>query len=83
MQCVWAAWIPKNVIFVNEASFEALDPEKTAGYMEQLKSNGMAVGAPGDALKSDLTEIGARLTEDWLAKAGSEGAAVLDAYKKM
>ncbi|CAN7684524.1 TRAP transporter substrate-binding protein [Pararhizobium sp. LjRoot238] len=99
------AWIPKNVIFVNKASFEALDPtvqtavldaaaaaetrgwelaaEKTAGYMGQLKSNRMTVGAPGDALKSGLTEIGAKLTEDWLAKAGSEGAAVLDAYKKM
>ncbi len=99
------AWIPKNVIFVNKASFEALDPtvqtavldaasaaetrgwelaaEKTAGYMDQLKSNGMTVGAPGDALKNGLTEIGAKLTEDWLAKAGDEGAAVLDAYKKM
>lgn len=99
------AWIPKNVTFVNKASFEALDPAvqaavldaaataetrgwelaaaKTASYMDQLKSNGMSVGAPGDELKSGLTEIGAKLTQDWLTKAGDQGAAVLDAYKKM
>jgi TRAP-type C4-dicarboxylate transport system substrate-binding protein len=99
------AWIPKNVIFVNKASFEALDPatqkavldaaaaaetrgwelaaEKTQSYMDQLKSNGMTVQAPGDELKAGLAEIGAKLTEDWLSKAGAEGAAVLDAYKKM
>lgn len=99
------AWIPKNVIFVNKASFEALDPAvqtavleaaanaetrgwdlaaaKTASYMDQLKSNGMSVEAPGDDLKNGLGEIGSKLTQDWLTKAGDKGAAILDAYKKM
>lgn len=60
----------------------ALAAEKTQAYMEELKKNGMTVAPPGDALKSGLTEVGAKLTEDWLAKAGSDGQAVLDAYKK-
>jgi TRAP-type C4-dicarboxylate transport system substrate-binding protein len=99
------AWIPKNVVFVNKATFAALDPavqkavtdaaaaaetrgwalgaEKTASYMETLKKNGMTVVAPSDELKKGLSEIGAKLTEDWSKKAGADGVAIVDAYKKM
>jgi TRAP-type C4-dicarboxylate transport system substrate-binding protein len=51
--------------------------------METLKSNGMQVVDPSEELKTGLTEVGAKLTEDWLAKAGDEGKAIVDAYKKM
>lgn len=51
--------------------------------MDQLKSNGMSVEAPGDDLKNGLGEIGSKLTQDWLTKAGDKGTAILDAYKKM
>lgn len=99
------AWIPKNIVFVNKAAFDGLDPavqkavtdaadaaevrgwefgvEKTTAYLETLKSAGMTVVAPSEELKKDLAEVGAKLTADWLAKAGKEGTAVLDAYKKM
>jgi TRAP-type C4-dicarboxylate transport system substrate-binding protein len=60
-----------------------LGVEKTAAYMETLKSNGMQVVDPSEELKTGLTEVGAKLTEDWLAKAGDEGKAIVDAYKKM
>lgn len=61
----------------------ALAAEKTSAYMETLKKNGMQVVAPSDELKSGLSTVGAKLTEDWSAKAGSDGQAILEAYKKM
>ncbi|HEV7436927.1 MAG TPA: TRAP transporter substrate-binding protein [Pseudorhizobium sp.] len=60
-----------------------LAAEKTAAYMDTLKQNGMQVLPPSEELKSGLTEVGTQLTEDWLAKAGDEGKAIIDAYKKM
>jgi TRAP-type C4-dicarboxylate transport system substrate-binding protein len=57
-----------------------LAAEKTAAYMETLKSNGMQVLTPSEELKTGLSEVGAKLTEDWLAKAGDEGKAIVDAY---
>lgn len=60
----------------------ALAAEKTASYMDTLKQNGMQVAVPSEELKSGLAEIGEKLTADWLAKAGPDGKAVLDAYNK-
>ncbi|MFN7102022.1 MAG: TRAP transporter substrate-binding protein [Pseudorhizobium sp.] len=63
-----------------EARGWSLAAEKTSAYMETLKSNGMQVVAPSDELKTGLSEVGAKLTADWLAKAGDEGKAIVDAY---
>ncbi|HJQ56325.1 MAG TPA: TRAP transporter substrate-binding protein [Vineibacter sp.] len=60
-----------------------LSQEKTSWYTDQLKAKGMKVLVPSDALKADLRKIGEQLTDDWLKKAGDEGKAVLDAYRKM
>jgi hypothetical protein len=38
--------------------------------------------APSAALQSGLKKIGEQLTADWLKKAGTEGEAVIAAYKK-
>jgi len=56
--------------------------EKAAWYVDQLKANRMKVLPPSAELKSGLQKIGSQLTEDWAKKAGDEGKAVLDAYKK-
>ncbi|CAN7569183.1 TRAP transporter substrate-binding protein [Neorhizobium sp. LjRoot104] len=61
----------------------ALGAEKTAAYMETLRKNGMKVLEPSADLKKGLADVGAKLTEDWSKKAGADGAAILDAYKKM
>lgn len=61
----------------------ALGAEKTAAYMETLKKNGMKVLEPSADLKKGLADVGSKLTEDWSKKAGADGAAILDAYKKM
>ena len=60
-----------------------LSEEKTSWYVDQLKQKGMKVQPPGDGLKSGLRRIGEQLTADWLKKAGADGQAVIDAYKKM
>jgi len=51
--------------------------------LEQLKARGMKVQPPGDTLKAGMQKIGEQLTADWLKKAGAEGQAVIDAYRKM
>jgi TRAP-type C4-dicarboxylate transport system substrate-binding protein len=56
--------------------------DKTKWYLEQLAANGMKVLPPSQALKTGLHEIGERLTGEWLAKAGADGRAVIDIYKK-
>jgi TRAP-type C4-dicarboxylate transport system substrate-binding protein len=57
-------------------------PEKAQWYVEQLKTRGMKVQPPGPQLKEGLGKIGEQLTEDWLKKAGADGKALLDAYRK-
>jgi TRAP-type C4-dicarboxylate transport system substrate-binding protein len=99
------AWIPKDITFVNKASFDALDKptqdailkaaataetrgwkaweEKSGWYLDQLKAHGMNVQPPSPELKAGFKKIGEQLTADWLKKAGPDGQAIVDAYKKM
>ena len=42
----------------------------------------MKVQPPSPALMAGFKKIGEQLTADWLAKAGADGKAVVDAYKK-
>jgi TRAP-type C4-dicarboxylate transport system substrate-binding protein len=56
--------------------------EKTKWYLEQLAKNGMKVQPPGPELKTGLLKVGEQLTADWLKKAGADGQAIVDAYKK-
>jgi TRAP-type C4-dicarboxylate transport system substrate-binding protein len=60
-----------------------LAEEKAGWYLEQLKANKMQVLPPSDALKAGLLKIGEQLTADWIKKAGADGQAVIDAYRKM
>ena len=57
--------------------------EKSGWYLDQLKSHGMKVQPPSAKLKEGLAKVGDTLTADWLKKAGADGKAVIDAYKKM
>jgi hypothetical protein len=41
----------------------------------------MTVTRAGPALVEDLQEIGATLTDEWLAEAGEDGQAIVDAYR--
>ena len=57
--------------------------EKTNWYLDQLKAKGMKVNAPSPALAAGFKKAGETLTADWLKKAGADGQAIVDAYKKM
>jgi TRAP-type C4-dicarboxylate transport system substrate-binding protein len=56
--------------------------QKNSWYLDQLKSHGMKVLPPSDALKAGLKKVGDQLTADWVKKAGADGEAVLRAYNK-
>ena len=101
---VLQAWLPKNMVIVNKAAFDALDQatrdavlkaakaaedrgwaasmEKTRWYTDQLAAKGMKVLPPSPELRAGLQKIGEQLTQDWLKKAGANGQAAMDAYKK-
>lgn len=57
--------------------------EKSGWYLEQLKAKGMKVQAPSAELTAGFKKAGDTLTGDWLKKAGADGQAIVDAYKKM
>jgi TRAP-type transport system periplasmic protein len=61
----------------------ALSKAKNTEYIELLKKNGMNIVAPPAQLTSDLKKVGDTMLKEWLEKAGPEGQAVVDAYKKM
>ena len=47
-----------------------------------LKANGVTIAPPSDSVKAALKKIGDTMTEEWLAAAGAEGKAIIDAYRK-
>jgi TRAP-type C4-dicarboxylate transport system substrate-binding protein len=47
-----------------------------------LKDNGVTVAPPSDSVKAALQKIGETMTEEWLASAGADGKAIIDAYRK-
>ena len=50
--------------------------------LEKLKANGMQVLPPSPALKADLVKIGETMLKEWVEKAGPEGKAVIDGFRK-
>lgn len=48
-----------------------------------LAKNGMKVQAPSAELKAGLQKVGATMIDEWTKKAGADGKAIVDAYKKM
>ena len=61
----------------------ALSQKKNGEYLDLLKKNGMNILPPSPQLKSDMAKVGDTMLKEWLDKAGAEGKAVVDAYKKL
>ncbi len=98
------AWLPKNMVFVNKAAFNALDKTaqnallaeakkaEEAGWAaskataeatkKTLATNGMRVLQPSATLVGELNKIGQQMLDEWLATAGPEGKAIVDAFRK-
>ena len=55
---------------------------KTQWYHDEIAKKGMKVLKPSPELAAGYKKIGDQLTADWLKRAGAEGQAVVDAYKK-
>jgi TRAP-type C4-dicarboxylate transport system substrate-binding protein len=56
---------------------------KTEWYHQEIAKRGMKVLKPSPALAAGFRKIGEQLTADWLKRAGAEGQAVVEAYRKM
>ncbi len=59
-----------------------LSQEKNQWYLDQLKAKGMNILPPPAQLSGDLKKVGEVLLGDWLKKAGPDGQAVVDAFRK-
>jgi TRAP-type C4-dicarboxylate transport system substrate-binding protein len=50
--------------------------------IDKLKANGMNIVAPPAQLKTDMKKVGDTMLAEWLEKAGPEGKALVDAFRK-
>lgn len=50
-------------------------------YFEQLEANGMTVKDASPEFLAELERIGAKMKDDWIATAGDDAKAILDAYE--
>jgi TRAP-type C4-dicarboxylate transport system substrate-binding protein len=71
-----------NAARAAEARGWKLSQEKAKWYTDQLAAHGMKVLPPSESLRSGLHKIGEQLAADWIKKAGADGQAIIDAYKK-
>jgi len=50
--------------------------------LDKLKANGMSIVTPSAQLKADMKKVGEVMLKEWLDKAGPEGKALIDNFKK-
>ena len=60
----------------------ATSKAKNTETIELLKKNGMNIVAPPAQLTADMKKVGDTMLKEWLEKAGPEGQAMVDAYRK-
>ncbi|MCF8199944.1 MAG: TRAP transporter substrate-binding protein [Sulfuritalea sp.] len=60
----------------------AASEKNDADSMNVLRTNGMTVAPPAKSVSMALKSIGEKMTTDWLASAGADGKAIIDAYRK-
>ena len=65
-----------------EARGWRLSEQKDGEYLQELAAKGMKIDPAAEGLKRELKAIGERMTADWLATAGADGQAVIDAYRR-
>ena len=86
---VWAATSDENKAVINGCA----DLAEYAGFwravqytdftLKGLRDGGMTVQPAGETLVNELNEVGKIMVAEWLAEAGAEGQAIVDAYKAM
>ncbi len=64
-----------------EARGWQMSRDETATQIAKLSENGMTVVQPSEALAATLAAAGKTMTDEWLARAGDAGAAIIAAYR--
>jgi TRAP-type C4-dicarboxylate transport system substrate-binding protein len=60
----------------------ALSEEKNEWYKKALADKGMKIMKPSPKLVTDMQQVGGIMLADWQKKAGADGAALINAYRK-
>ena len=60
----------------------AQSAELNEGYKKTMADHGIHVEQPSDKMKSELADIGKTMVDEWIAKSGDDGKAIIDAYRK-
>ena len=83
------AWLPKNLVIVNRAAFNALDKATQDAVMKAAAeaevrglAGGMQILPPTAQLTSDMKKVGDTLLTEWLGKSGGEGQQLVDAFRR-
>ncbi len=50
--------------------------------LDKLKANGMSIVTPPAQLKADMKKVGDTMLKEWLEKAGPDGQALVDSFRK-
>jgi len=74
--------VVKGLAMLAERSGTAKSQQLADWYLTQLAANGMTVQPAGNRLKGDLQKIGATMSDEWIKSAGTQGQAVIEAFKK-
>lgn len=64
-----------------EARGWAISAQKDSDFVKELGAKGMKVAEPSAPLKKELLAIGETMTADWLKTAGSDGQAIVTAFR--
>lgn len=65
-----------------EARGWKISEEKNAWYKKALADKGMKIMTPSPKLVADLKQVGGIMLTDWQKKAGADGEAVINAFRK-
>lgn len=65
-----------------EARGWKISEEKNAWYKKALTDKGMKIMTPSAKLVADLKQVGGIMLTDWQKKAGADGEAVINAFRK-
>lgn len=67
-----------------KAESEGLEKSREANLaaIKELTRNGMKVSAPSAELIAELHKFGQTMADEWVARAGADGAAIMEAYRK-
>ncbi|MCB1996220.1 MAG: TRAP transporter substrate-binding protein [Burkholderiaceae bacterium] len=65
-----------------EARGLAASKKVNTDSLDKLRAGGMQILPPSPQLKADLQKVGETMLKEWLEKAGPEGQALIDAFRK-